>query len=84
MSRTFSDPQTRNHQHRLGHRCGPTGKHRFKSAAHALHRAAEILNSYDADPDSDQPEPAKQYTQPKTLRAYLCQFCGGYHLTSKP
>ena len=54
----------------LGRRCGPTGKIRFKSHAGAFNRAMEIAST-----------PA---CNAEILRVYQCQFCGGFHLSSKP
>ena len=49
-------------------RCGATRKVLFNSHEAAMLRAGEIL-----DGESDA----------TWLRAYRCQFCGGWHLTSK-
>lgn len=51
-----------------GRKCGMTGKHRFKSLAHAQNRIAEIMEQDDS---------------PEVMRAYGCDFCGGFHLTKK-
>lgn len=50
--------------------CHLTGKVRFGTHEAALQRAGEILASG-----------ARRCTQ---FRAYLCDHCAGYHLTSKP
>lgn len=53
---------------RNGFKCGMTGKRRFKSHPHALNRITEIM---------------KQKSSPQQMRAYQCEFCGGWHLTKK-
>jgi len=50
-------------------RCGPTKKVCFKTAEAAHVRAGEILS----EPDCN----AKEF------RAYLCQYCNQWHLSSK-
>lgn len=53
-----------------GHRCGPTGKAIFKSLRSAMDRAEEIR--------------VESSNSVRFKRAYRCDFCGWYHLTSKP
>jgi len=50
-------------------KCGATGKIMFKTHEAALERAAEIMGQ-------DQTASLK--------RAYKCQYCGKYHITSQP
>jgi hypothetical protein len=50
-------------------RCGPTGKRIFRTPTGALLRAGEI---HAGDP-----------TRPSHWRPYRCNFCGGFHLTTK-
>ncbi len=51
-------------------RCGRTGKRGYNSIDAAMLAGADIM----AKPDCNA----------RTLRGYHCQFCGLYHLTSKP
>lgn len=51
------------------HRCGRTLKVRFASPAHASEAAVNIM----AKPDCNAPG----------FRTYHCDFCNGWHLTSK-
>ena len=53
-----------------GRRCGMTGKRRFKSHGAAFNRGLQIADT-----------PA---CNAEILRVYQCEFCGGWHLTSKP
>lgn len=55
------------HDHE-GRLCGQTRKFRFKSHAHAMQRAGELMDSAE--------------WKSNTARAYHCMFCNGYHLTS--
>lgn len=47
-------------------RCGPTKKVMFKSHEQAVERIGEIF---------------EEGTPEKSLRAYRCSFCGGWHIT---
>lgn len=49
-------------------KCGHTGKVCFKSHQHAMHRAMTILSNMAGNGQ---------------FRAYECQWCGLWHLTSK-
>jgi hypothetical protein len=69
MSRSGREDRWLRVTRRLGLRCGPTGKVRFNSSAHALQRANQILES------------GKSNTE--LFRSYQCPHCGGWHLTSK-
>ena len=62
------DPRETPH-FRSPHRCGPTGKRRYKTAAGAMIDGASLVQS--------------EAWKSNTVRAYLCQYCRGYHLTSK-
>mgnify|MGYP001608149830 CR=1 FL=1 len=50
-------------------RCGPTSKVIFKSYNAAIFRAEEILKS--------------ESSRSNYFRAYKCEYCGFWHLTSK-
>ena len=52
----------------FGSKCGMTGKRRFKSLGHAQNRIVKIMEQKDS---------------PAQMRAYQCEFCGGFHLTKK-
>jgi hypothetical protein len=53
-------------------KCGVTKKVIFKSYNSAIVRITQILSD----------ESNKDYT-PRQFRAYKCEYCGKYHLTSK-
>lgn len=53
-----------------GTRCWKDGKKIFKTVAHAMNRAAQLIT--------------RRGWASNEARAYLCEHCGGYHLTSKP
>jgi hypothetical protein len=53
-------------------RCGFTGKVMFKKEKGALNRADDIMKD----------KGNRRYT-PNQFRAYLCEYCGSYHLTGK-
>jgi len=57
---------------KFGGRCGRTGKVIFRTEKGALNRGYEIL-----DGDTYRRESTNQF------RAYVCEFCGFYHLTGK-
>lgn len=53
-------------------KCGVTGKVMFKTAAGAINRGNEILDS----------DINRRFT-PNRFRSYKCEFCNSYHLTGK-
>jgi predicted RNase H-like nuclease len=55
-----------------GNRCGATRKVIFKTERGALNRAVEIFNE-----DTNRKATTDQF------RAYVCEYCGKYHLTTK-
>lgn len=57
-------------------KCGVTRKIGFRTHAGALNRAAEIMQQ------TEDGESNRRVT-PGQWRAYLCEFCGMYHLTGK-
>ena len=54
---------------RVGRRCGQTGKCRYPSEGAALHAVECVLQRPDCNAAG--------------FRIYRCEFCNGYHLTSK-
>lgn len=68
MSHTWRNGDGRKRPMKIG-RCGPTGKVRYESHDAAFDGAYRLL---EAKP------------QVKELRAYRCNLCAGWHLTSKP
>lgn len=55
----------------LNMKCGFTGKQVFKSHEKALSRGGEILASM-----------TNRKSKPVFFRAYQCEYCDGYHLSS--
>lgn len=53
--------------------CGPTKKRGFKTEKGAINRIQEIFDGQGIE---------NKHT-PNSLRAYKCEYCGNYHLTSK-
>lgn len=60
----------RDYRNKSKAKCGITGKARFGSHDSAFLRACELFES--------------GRMRMNLVRAYLCHFCGGWHMTSKP
>lgn len=55
-------------------KCGVTKKVMFKSYGHATNKIGEILDNKDNS--------NRKFT-PNMWRAYSCEYCGGWHITTK-
>lgn len=62
--------KNRHKRHESWHKHCPTGKEWFTSELSAMRK----INHYKNIEDNKR----------KPVRAYLCEFCGDWHLTSKP